>query len=160
MGVLEESQRKYNNSRIEIQDFDYKIGLKHRQIERLEKRKEKIRSKNWWGDVLIRPVMEDIKVKFPQLTWDTERLVPMGLRCAVSVFGHDKDDKTLSAITFTPGDKGQLYYDTGEKKNNYPQGTLGSLNGMDNKEALLTDMEQLYEHVRRQCERNELTHLR
>jgi len=44
------------------------------------------------------------------------------------------------------------------KQSNSDRGWI-EMGGYTN-EALLTDMEQLYEHVRRQCERNELTHLR
>lgn len=158
--VIENSIREYQNSRAIIKSIEDKIKSKENQIEKLKKRKSRIQDNNWWGDVLIRPIMADIKLKYPDLTWDDERLVPMGLRCEVSVFGHDKDNKTVASITFTPGANGYVYYDTGEKHNTFAPGTIGYINQMNCKSELIDSMETLYRHIERQAYENELTHLR
>lgn len=153
--VIENSKREYQNSRAIIKSLEDEIILKENQIERLKKRKNRIQEKFWWGDVLIRPVMEDVKLKYPHLTWDTERLIPLGLRCAVSVFAHDYDDKTVAMIIFTPGSNGELWIDNGQRKSSFQHGTIGELNGMNNVSVILTDMEMLYEHIERQLKEKE-----
>lgn len=127
-----------------------RIVMRQRQIYRLENKLKKQRA--WWGDILIRPIMVEVKAKFPQLTWDDTRLVPMGLRCAVSLFGHDVNGKTVAMIVFTPGqtEKGEIYFDTGEKKGVYPSNSIGDLNGFSNVCKVLTSLEEIFEHVENQ----------
>lgn len=155
MGTIEQSKYNYKKSRINIMDLEYKIRIKEEQIERLKNRIGKIQENNWWGDILIRPVMADVKLKYPHLTWDDKRLCPMGIRHAVSVFGHDKDDKTVAYITFMPGNDEELWIDNGQRKSSFQHGTIGELNGMNNVSVILTDMEMLYEHIERQMKEKE-----
>jgi hypothetical protein len=138
-----------------------KIVMREKQIERLNKKLRKNRA--WWGDVLIRPIMEAVKEKYPDLTWDDERLIPMGLRCAVSVFGYVGEMKTenvVVGITFTPGvtEEGGIYIDTGETgtiKPIYPANSIGGLNGFGNVTKLVTSLEDVYSHIDTCIERNE-----
>lgn len=137
--------------------IEEKIEMRRKQIYRLEKKLDKQRA--WWGDILIRPIMEAVKEKYPQLTWDDERLVPLGLRCAVSVFAHvgeDKYENCVASITFTPGDteKGEIWFDTGEKRGNYPSGSLGDLNGLSNVTKKVESLEEIFNHIDKDLERN------
>jgi hypothetical protein len=137
-----------------IQD---KIVMREKQIARLNKKLVKNRA--WWGDVLIRPIMEAVKEKYPDLIWEDERLIPMGLRCAVSVFGYvgkKETENVVVGITFTPGitEEGEIYIDTNEKINGYPNGSIGDLNGFGNVTKLVTSLNDVYSHIDARIERN------
>jgi hypothetical protein len=131
-----------------------KIVMRQRQIYRLENKLN--RNRAWWGDILIRPIMVEVKAKFPQLSWDDERLIPMGLRCAVSLFGHDVNGKTVAMIVFTPGksEDGEIYIDTKEINYIYPPNSIGGLNGFGNVTKLVTSLEDVYAQVDQCIERN------
>ncbi len=151
MNALEESRKRY----LEYLDKKDKIQLsmdtKEKQINRLRTKRDKLVNTNWWGDSLIRPIMEMVKLKFPDVVWDDKRLVPMGLRCVVHVFG-SVDNNCVAYIAFTPGNlnKGILNYDTGKKTGNYQSNSIGDLNGFDNITKPIEDIEEIYTHVQNQ----------
>ena len=55
-----------------------------------------------WTEGLIRPVMAEIAHLTPEIEWEQDKEYhPMGLRCAVPVFGRLKSSSQLLGITFT-----------------------------------------------------------
>lgn len=145
--TLSEIQESYINSKNEIEVIEKKISLKNRQIDRLITKKQKIQNDNWWGDAIVRPIIELIKLKFPQTTkWDSDRLLPMGMKCRISVFGKYKD-KTIG-ITFCPNDlsKGLISFENG-MKGLHP---VRDLNGFCYKDDIILDIEQVYSYIQNQ----------
>jgi len=157
MKTLENITDRYEANEIELANLKDKVNLKQRQIYRLEKRIEKKQQDNHWTTNLIEPIMDLVRNRFPQLSWDTTRLIPMGLRCSVSVFGYEEGKDTCSvALTFTPrnADNSFIAFDNGKKGIGYPNGTLGNLNGFDNVETPLTDIELLFGYIQYQLDKN------
>lgn len=147
----------YQDKKAAVQAFDNKIKEAEKKIERLKKRKDKIRCH--WTDNLIRPVMEELVKITPDIQWEMkERLIPLGMRCNCSVFGKTKNNITVG-VTFTPGADDTLNFDTGEYHTGCQNNTLGDLNGFNNITAGLTDIKQLVELIRKK-EANELERIK
>ncbi len=155
MNIIKESQEKYIAFQEAMNLIKNKITVREKQIERLKLRDNKLHEQSWWGDILIRPVMEEVKKKYPNLSWDDEKLTPMGLRCAVSIFADDNKGKTAVWLLFTPGNLnlGEIWYDTGVKKKEFAEGTIGYINGMNNLSVVLQSMDQLYKHIDNQIKK-------
>lgn len=155
MDALTESRKRYVESLDKREKIKSSIITKEKQIARLKTKENKLIDANWWGNVLIRPIMELVKLKFPDVVWDDKRLVPMGLRCVVHVFG-SIDNTCVAYIAFTPGDlnKGIVNYDTGKKTGNYPSISIGDLNGFDNITKPIENMEEIYTHVQNRINYN------
>lgn len=150
---LTEIKKNYIAKQDEVKKVQNKIFEREKQIERLTNKKYKLQDSAWWGDCLIRPIMELVKVKFPQLIWDDKRLVPMGLGCRVSIFAHIEGiEECVAYLVFSPGDvrNGGIFYDTGEKKPNYPNGSIGQLNGFDNICKEVETIEEIFEYIEKQ----------
>lgn len=147
---LSEFASAYNAHRrerdAEVQKLNDAIEKRHQQIQRLEKKKEKISSDcpNWIEEV-IRPLALEISAKLNQYC-DVKG--PFGIRAeAIIYIVEDPDvsilDQGSRSITITPnwnedGDM-DFWYDTGEETDNFEKGTIGFLNGMNNITALLPD---------------------
>lgn len=145
--TLEEIKQSYINSKSEVEVIEKKIALKNKQIDKLMLKKQKINDSNWWGDSIIRPIIELIKLKFPQTTkWDDDRLIPMGMKCRVSVFGKYRE-QTIG-ITFCPNDlsKGLISFENG-MKGLHP---YRDLNGFCYKDDIIIDIEQVYVYIQEQ----------
>lgn len=133
---------------------DKEITRRKNIIERHEAKIEKIRNKNSWTDVLITPIMEVVRERFPQLHW-SERMATMGFNCRVPMFGKASEDiqsDIVACITFRPEDltKGQISYETG----NYIKPHLGYDAHGDNLETeVITDIEQIINHVQKQIDK-------
>ena len=103
-----------------------KILAKERQIQSLEsKRKELLKGFPRWTELLLRPVVEQLKIALPNWICDDETFTPMGIDSRVSVFFiktgvQTYEDKYADGnsiyICFQPGDLniGELLYQTGE----------------------------------------------
>lgn len=158
MKSLAEIENDYVTKQNEIRGVQDKIETLNVRIERLKAKKNKLQDKGWWGDNLIRPVMEHVKAKFPDLVWDDRNLVPMGLGAKVSVFGK-LNGKTVAYLVFSIGDLsvGKLRYETGETKNHFQSGTLGDVNGFNNISKPLGEIEELFTYVQKQLDKNKET---
>ena len=148
---LQDIQKNAIEKNLEIKKVKDKILQREAQIERLEKKKYKLQENGWWGDLLIRPIMELVKQEFPQLTWDLERLVPMGMRNRVSVFAKC-DGVTVAMIGFTPMDtkNGIVNYDVSERNGDY----MSDPNGFSIKSEPLTNIKDLFNHIEKQLIKN------
>lgn len=144
--VFVELQEKKNKLQEKIYDYERKIG-------RLENRISKIQENNWWCDKLIRPVMDELRIRLPELKWDDERLVPMGMRSAVSVFGHI-EGKCVASLVFTIGDydNGVLQYDYAKKESDseISPTSIYALNGFDNMSKDVESIDELVKYIQTQ----------
>jgi len=140
----------YNAIDSKRQKLNDKINDFHKKIYRLENRVKKMHDEWWWGESLVRPVMDEVAKATPNLTWDYESLVSMGLRCAISVFAH-LNGKCVAHLCFTPrsAENGYLGFDCGKKEGmeDAHHMSLASLNGFDNKTIAVESIEQLVEYV-------------
>lgn len=151
MKTLKESQEDYKAKVLKIERVRERIEQREKQIERLRKKEDRLLDTRSWCDDLIRPIMELLKVKFPEITeWDDERLTPMGLCSRVSLFPKYKGETLI--ICFTPHNlsNGIIAYDTEENTKRYPKGTLGYYSDMGKVSEPITDIEQVFNHIERQ----------
>lgn len=116
-------------------ELDKKIIQKQRQLERLEKRKQKAPWTSWINGAVV-PLAKQLE----ELTGLTHEIYgPFGLSFSTSIYLR-KDmtkgicDQETRSITLRPGWDRQrefcITYETGEMESNYPAGSLGDLNGM------------------------------
>lgn len=147
---LQEIKESYINSRNEINILEKKVQQKQKQITRLENRISKQRENSWWGYVLVRGIMDLVKIKFPNIVWDDDKLIPMGMKCRISVFGK-VNNKTVG-ITFVPTNlmEGTIAFENGFKNNSYPKDSLGDLNGFCYKDENINNIEQVYKYINSQ----------
>ena len=126
---------------------DKEITRRLRIIDMHERKITKIREKSWWGDIIIRPIMKVLKEKYPDLLWDDERLVPLGLRNAVSVFASNKNKETVVALTFTPTnlDEGKISLDVGYK--GLSSNSISDLNGFNRQTEVIEDIQQIFDYI-------------
>jgi hypothetical protein len=162
MQNFNEIREAHIKMRNEIKEIENKIKMREQQIVRLKMKQDKKAAKCWWGTSLIRPIMELVKARFPQIVWDDDRLIPMGLCSRISLFGRidgklwsDKEDYEegkLIILCFTPSDtrNGIIAYDTEERKGSYPENSIGAWNDMDKVSEDITDIEQIYKHIEKQ----------
>lgn len=134
--MLKELSAKYLKGQSEI-------TRRLRIIERHENVIERIRDKSW-TDEFIRPIMEAVKCEFPDITWDDERLVPMGLRNNVSVFGKTKKP-SLIHLRFTPSGLLEGYISL-DIKLDYRDG-----HGFGSKSEVIKDIQQVFDYIKNNC---------
>jgi hypothetical protein len=148
---LQEMKNAYVDAKHEVAVIVKKITQRENQIGRLRSKKMRIEDTSWWGDMLVKPIIENLKVKFPQIAWgDTEKLVPMGLKCRLSVFGK-VNDKTVG-ITFVPMnlDNAEIAFENGFKSKTAPKDSIADLNGFSYNDEIITDIEQVYSFIQNQ----------
>tara|TARA_R110000772_G_C13310268_1_gene440074 strand:+ start:17119 stop:17595 length:477 start_codon:yes stop_codon:yes gene_type:complete len=156
METLQQIKENYVTKRNEIKKIKARIEQREAQIQRLQKKRWRREEDNHWTQNVLRPIMDLVKTKFPNLVWNDFNYTPMGMRNAVSVFARHKDtpeESCIGSIVFTPNwlDGGVVHYDTKEKTH-APNNSISDLNGFNNKTAPLTDIQQLYDHVQKQLD--------
>lgn len=136
-----EQERELEKKRAAI---DKKIAERRAQIERLEKRRERLLGVSW-----VEGIVEPLAAALASLTgllW--EIYGPFGLRSATSIYLREDmsrsiTEQTTRSIHLVPmhnKDGGYiLHYETGEIDGSYQKGSLGELNGMNRKTAPLPD---------------------
>ena len=151
MKTLKESQEDYKNRRLEIERVYKRIRQREAQIVRLDNKASKLRENTYWGEILIRPIIELLKVKFPEITeWDDERLTPLGMCSRVSIFPKYKEETLIICFTPTDLENGVISYDTEENTKEFPKGSLGYFNDMGKEAVAITDIEQVFNHIQKQ----------
>jgi hypothetical protein len=142
-------QNLFLNKRQTKKDLEAKIALKEKQIERLKKRVEN--NYPYWTDNLIKPLMEEVEKRMPELTFEDKKYVPMGLCCRVSIFPMFKE-KTLM-LSFIPGnlENGELRIEPGERNDQvYSTGSIAELNGFGKVSVPVTSVKQIVSLLRKQ----------
>lgn len=150
MKNLNERKKEYCNQRKYLEN---RIKMRRAQIERLEKRLDKLEYPHFHD--ALKEIGEYICSK---TGYEYKILGPFGLRCESSLWivdpNKDKGKHGVGNIVWsicvnskTNEDNTQyLVYDTGEKKPGYHPNSLGALNGFDNVEAILPDtIEEVWE---------------
>jgi hypothetical protein len=128
-----------------------KINRHTKQIERLEKRLSKSREKSFWGDLIVRPIIDMVRKKYPEIKWENDdRLVPLGLCNRISVFGDYKEETIM--LCFVPNnlDEGVVSFETEERNAIYPENSIGYWNDMGKVAVDILDIKQIYEHIEKQ----------
>lgn len=144
-------------------------GAKERKIEALivkhQKRLKKLQEKGGWYQQVLVPLAEALS---KELNMPYDIYGPFGLGSETSIFffpsgkiGSLVNEDTYG-ITLHPSfrptddysipfeDRFYLTYNTGEKINEHPEGTIGCLNGFNNMEAELPDdLEKILEIVKK-----------
>ena len=138
-----------------------KIEQREKQIERLQKKKDRLHYPHWTEE-LLRPIINEVARLTPDLHWDfiegSQDLNPMGMCARVSVFAYTqkycqfRTQQCAAYLAFTPTDldNGRLSYDTGEETGRFKQGTMGYDNGMNAIAEPVESIEQLVKFVRKQ----------
>lgn len=136
-----EQEREHEKKRAAI---DEKISERRAQIERLEKRRERLLDVGW-----VEGIVEPLAAALASLTglsW--EIYGPFGLRAQTAIYLREDmsrsiTEQTTRSIHLVPKhdkDVGYiLHYETGEIDGSYQKGSLGELNGMNRKTAPLPD---------------------
>jgi hypothetical protein len=116
-------------------------------IERHEDKIERLREKGWWGDVLIKPIMRELNMKFPTIRWDS-KISPMGFKCRTPMFAYIDGNMAFS-VTFVPEDltKGEISFETGEL---IDQNKGFDAHGFNIKCEIITDIQQVFDYVEKQ----------
>lgn len=163
----------------QYQKFNNRYKKRQQEIEHLEERIQKLQEKLVdtkqrrtnagqkvpnWTDAILRPIAEYLKNTYFPEYGTIEILGPFGLGNRVSICfikdpflertDHDKfgQKENMLSITFKPGDltKGELFYETGEVKNEYATQTLGDLNGFNYVVKPVETIEELANHLFKQ----------
>lgn len=147
MNTIEKLRDSYLTRENEIDMINNRIEQREKQIERLNKKRNKLQEKSFWGDLLIRPIMELVKDKYPEIIWEDDSLTPMGLCSRISLFGMI-NGKTI-ILCFTPTND-FIAYDTEEREGAYPKDSIGAWNDMDKVSEDIVNIEQIYTHIEKQ----------
>tara|TARA_R110000765_G_scaffold278820_1_gene376540 strand:- start:465 stop:947 length:483 start_codon:yes stop_codon:yes gene_type:complete len=140
-----QSEHKIHNQ--ELQRVKDKIEMRQKQIYRLERKKERAYENSHWTTQLVNPVMREVAKLTPHITWKIEdNPFVSGMRCQCHVFGKTEDNITVG-ICFTPRGESNLNFDTKEKHIGYAKGSIGDMNGFDNKSKLLESIQELVDLV-------------
>lgn len=163
MAIQEEFAGSLNRYLTARDKIDRRIELRRAQIERLKAKAEKFGNNHpRWTENLLRPLITEISKHLPGWRMDEDkRLSPMGLGCRVSVFFYRRldlplpekyEDSNSIYIVFLPGQlcKGELFYETGEIKDNYRADTIGAINGFNNLTKRLESLEEAVQHLKNQ----------
>lgn len=145
--MLEEFYKNYREHDAKVRKLKALIAKHQARLRRLNS------EEGWYAQVLV-PLAEALS-KEPNMPY--EIYGPFGLSSETSIYffpsgkiGNIVKDDTYG-ITLHPSsrstddysipyaDRFYLTYNTGEKKNEYPEGTIGYLNGFNNVEAELPD---------------------
>jgi len=138
VATIGELSKPYLHLQQEKNRIEARIEEREKQIERLNKKLEKL---PFWKDGLIKPIAEELIKRFPDRRYAI--LGPFGLTAetAIHFYRIGVDEKQLFdgdnciSITFRPGDleKGELkIVNHKENTGEYREGTLGEVNGMNN----------------------------
>jgi len=155
MDTIQNAVKQFRESRKKIKTLQNRIAERQQQIARLENRIDKLYDTNFWGDIILRPIMDDVIKKYPQITFEVDRYIPLGMAHRVSIFGKTKDNKTIM-LAFTPTNllsdtlDNSISIDTLERTNEYAKGSIGELNGFNRVEKPIQTMLDVYAIVDKQ----------
>ncbi len=146
---------RLSGHRARVKSLNTKIELKVKQLERLQKKNKAFNAVYpRWTELLLRPLLNQLRQDFPEYKWDGENLSPMGLGCRVAVFfvkdmnlpeADRYEENNSMYVCFQPGDlgKGELLFETGEKTQSYKPGTIGEINGFNNVTKPVESIEEI-----------------
>jgi len=139
------------NARLKFVGNQQEITRRKAIIERHEDKIEKLREKSWWGDLLIKPIMKELNIKFPDIKWDS-KISPMGFKSRVPMFAYI-NGKMAFSVTFVPEDltKGEISFETG-KLIDQSKGYDG--HGFNLECEVITDIQQVFDYVEKQLEKH------
>lgn len=146
MERIENIVRRYRQHRAAC---DRRRGEIDDEIERLQEERKRLDELRW-TEGLLRPVMREITHLTPEIEWEhNKEYHPMGLRCAVSVFGRLRGGGQLVGITFTELG-GELYFDAERTEARFTPGTLGATPCTNTLSVSVGDGEPLLRYLQQQ----------
>ena len=139
------------NARLKFVGNQQEITRRKAIIERHEDKIEKLREKSWWGDLLIKPIMKELNIKFPDIKWDS-KISPMGFKSRVPMFAYI-NGKMAFSVTFVPEDltKGEISFETGKL---IDQSKGYDTHGFNLECEVITDIQQVFDYVEKQLEKH------
>lgn len=135
--MMQELYNNYTKTREEIKKVDDRIA-------RLERKRRSLEEKSSWVTQIVTPLAEKLAEHFGLFY---EIYGPFGLGARTSIYLRADMTKSIVeadtwGITLSPSfqdGRPVLYYETGEKTNDYQRGSIGELNGWNNRLAPLPD---------------------
>ena len=100
-----------------------------------------------WTRNLVAPLMEEVNRR-TGMNFDTSRLCTFGLRGECPISAKNENGEYIASLTFTFEDD-RLFIDTGERNNRYSHGTIGGINGFNNKTEEVTGFETIIENLKK-----------
>lgn len=104
-----------------------------------------------WTEGLLLPLLQEIDSR-TGLNFSESSRNTFGLGCERPVFARDENGKAIAMLKFTPSfdpDDSKLYVKTGERSNRYAEGSIGDLNGFNDKEVEVESVEQVLDILSR-----------
>jgi hypothetical protein len=123
--------------------IESKIQLRQKQIERLERKMERLeKTRPWWIDMIIKPIAEELTKELENVYYDI--LGPFGISAETSIHFYPDEFKNqdrkewnwdnVKSITFIPYDlkNGEIgIRDYTKNTGKFAKGTIGELNGLN-----------------------------
>ena len=115
----------------------------------------KLQSKSYHSDVfwtvdLVKPILREVKER-TGMEFSEVGSGCTGLRCEFWTFAYDSNGDCVASLCFMPGDiqNGEIYIDTGEQTGNFEKGTIGEINGMNNRIEKVVSIDTVIENLQR-----------
>jgi len=142
---LQDIIKENENHTAELKKVVDRIDMRHRQIERLNNKKNRAQDKAHWSKV-VNKIMELVSNRTSDIIWNIDK-VPFitGMRCQYYIFGKTIEDDITVGICFTPGNGSNVNYDTGEQTGNFPSNYIGAMNGFQNVSKQVESIDELVE---------------
>lgn len=105
-----------------------------------------------WTNSLLLPLLKEVQERTGLDFYDysTRRgMNTFGLRCESWTFAHNEQGKCIASLCFTPGEIGEIYIDTGERKDRFAAGTIGEINGMNNVSVKVNSVEMVIDVLKK-----------
>jgi len=145
---LQDIQADHTVLDTELKRVKDKIQMREAQIGRLERKKEIAHSKSHWT-TLVNNIMSLVAEQTPHVKWKIGDPFVTGMRCQYYIFGKTIEDDITVAICFTPDEGSNVRFDTGEEEAGFQRGSIGNLNGFDQKRKRLENIQELVDLVKR-----------
>jgi hypothetical protein len=142
---LQQLTAEYTELNNDLNKVKDRIDMRNRQIERLEKKKEKAEGKSHWTK-FANNIMELVSNRTLDVIWNIDKIpTTTGLRCQYYIFGKTIEDDVTVGICFTPGKDNSINYDTKEQKGNFHPNSIGYANGFQNVSKTVESIDELVE---------------
>lgn len=104
----------------------------------------KTRQTHWTEEVIA--LLKEVNA-ITGLNFDYSDLCVFGLRCECPVFSHNGDEVNVMLV-FTPDSDGELSIDTGKRKYDCVEGSIGDLNGFNNVTERVESIQTIIDNLR------------
>ena len=147
---IEEQKQLQERIEFEAEKIKKKITMRKKQVERLEKKKDKVMCNYYkfpsWVELIVEPLMEQLE-KATGLKG--EIYGPFGLNSRTSIYLTKNPELSITEqtslkVTIEPPHGTHVKYETGKTKSKYQRGSIGKLNGRN---KVLADLPNRLEEI-------------